>query len=107
MTEDTEFCVVLTTTSSQAEADRLAGGLVSERLAACVQIVAINSHYIWEGKAQQEPEYLLLVKTRKEVYERIEAFIHREHSYEVPELIQLPVEAGSGPYLDWVRENTG
>lgn len=107
MAEDTEFCVLLTTTSSQAEADRLAGGLVSERLAACVQIVEINSHYIWEGMAQKEPEYLLLIKTRKEVYERIEAFIRREHSYQVPELIRIPVEAGLGPYLDWVRENTG
>jgi periplasmic divalent cation tolerance protein len=104
--DESEFCVVLTTTDSVEEADRLASGLVSEKLAACVQIISITSHYIWEGKTFKAPEFLLLVKTRRTAYSEIETYIRRKHSYEVPELILLPVELGIETYLNWIRENT-
>lgn len=106
MTAETEFGVALTTTNNPEEADLLAERLVSEKLAACVQIIQITSHYVWKGRAQKEPEFLLLIKSRRAVYEQIEAFLRSNHSYETPELIWLPVEAGLGDYLSWIRENT-
>jgi periplasmic divalent cation tolerance protein len=104
---ETEFCVVLTTTGSRDEAERLAQGLVSRKLAACVQVIAISSFFVWEGEAQNEPEFLLLIKSRRTVFSEIETFIISNHSYEVPEILQLPVVSGSGAYLNWVRVNTG
>jgi periplasmic divalent cation tolerance protein len=106
MTGKDEFCVVLTTTSSQEEADRLANGLVSERLAACVQVLPIISHYFWQGEICRESECLLLLKTNRRVFDQIEAFIRKEHRYEVPELVQIPIEKGWDAYLTWIRENT-
>jgi periplasmic divalent cation tolerance protein len=107
MAVESEFCVVLTTTGSSEEANRLAASLVSERLAACVQITEITSHYVWEGNAHKDKEYLLALKTRLSLYPGIEAFIRKEHSYEVPELVLLPIETGLEAYLNWIKDNTG
>ena len=101
-----EFCVVLTTAASQGEADRLANGLVSERLAACVQVIPIVSHFYWKDKVCKEAEYLLLLKTKRQAFDQIAAFIRNEHSYQVPELVQIPIEKGLDAYLTWIRENT-
>jgi periplasmic divalent cation tolerance protein len=106
VSNETEFCVVLTTTDNTEEADLLASALVSQKLAACVQICSITSHYIWKGKSHQTPEFLLLIKTHRSAYPEIEAYIRQTHSYVVPELILLPVEMGIETYLNWVRENT-
>jgi periplasmic divalent cation tolerance protein len=100
-------CIMLTTTGSQEEADRLAELLVSRRLAACVQITAIQSWYAWQGKVQHEPEYLLLVKTRADLYPAVEAALLAEHSYELPEIVQLPITRGLERYLGWISKNTG
>jgi periplasmic divalent cation tolerance protein len=99
--------IVLTTTDNRDEADRLAASLVQNRLAACVQIMAIDSHYVWDGKAQNSAEFLLMVKTRAELYAEVETFLAENHSYDVPEIIQIPVTAGSAAYLGWIDENTG
>jgi len=99
-------CVVLTTTSSREEARRLAGSLVENRLAACVQLLPIESVYSWQGAVQSDDEILLLIKTRRELYAALEAFIKQLHSYEVPEIIQLPVEVGSDAYLSWIASVT-
>jgi periplasmic divalent cation tolerance protein len=99
-------CVVLTTAGSREEADLLAELLVSRKLAACVQICSISSFYTWQGALHKEPEFLLLIKTVAYRYEDVEAAIVANHSYEVPEIVQLPVQRGLDRYLAWVSENT-
>jgi periplasmic divalent cation tolerance protein len=106
MVGDGGFCIVLTTTGSPEEADRLAAGLLARKLAACVQVLQITSHYVWKGALHKEPEFLLLLKTRRSAYAEIEAYIREAHSYEIPELLLLPVDTGLSAYLGWIQENT-
>ena len=103
--ETTEFIVVLVTSPSEEEAERLASGLVEEKLAACVNIVPISSLFRWEGKLSKENESLLIIKTRYSLFHNLEKRVKELHSYQVPEIIALPVVAGSKDYLDWVAEN--
>lgn len=107
MPQSDDYCVILTTTGSQAEADQLAGGLVSERLAACVQITSISSFYVWNNQTHHDPEFLLLIKTTRSRYAQVEAYITQNHSYDIPEIIQLPIIDGLGSYLDWIKAQTG
>ena len=95
--------IVITTTETQDEAKQIARGLIEERLAACVQIAGpITSIYRWEGAVAEAAEYLCLVKTRADLYDQVEAAIRDRHSYDLPEIIALPVERGSEAYLDWL-----
>lgn len=99
----TDALVVLTTTESEADAERLARLLVEAELAACVQVLPrMSSIYRWQGKVEQVGETLLLIKTTRTTYVRLEAAIKQNHSYETPEIIALPVEAGSAEYLNWL-----
>jgi periplasmic divalent cation tolerance protein len=98
--------IILTTTDSKEEAGRLATALVESRLAACVQITAIDSHYVWEGLAQNSAEFLLMVKTRAELYSEVEKFLADNHSYDTPEIIEVPVTTGAASYLRWIDDNT-
>ena len=100
------YCVILTTTGSQEEANRLAEQLVSHRLAACVQIVSVDSCYRWKGEVTRDAEYLLLIKTATRLYAQVEKALLENHSYELPEIIQLPVNQGLDRYLGWITENT-
>jgi periplasmic divalent cation tolerance protein len=100
------YCVILSTASSREEAEKLAELLVRRQLAACVQITPITSVYSWGGEFHKDPEQLLLIKTRVDLYDAVEAAILGDHSYEVPEIIQLPVERGLDRYLAWVEEQT-
>ncbi len=100
------YCVILTTAGSQDEANRLAEMLVSRQLAACVQIANILSCYRWKGAVTREVEFLLLIKTAAHLYGAVEAAIVENHSYEVPEVVQLPIEQGLDRYLGWISENT-
>jgi periplasmic divalent cation tolerance protein len=90
-----------------AEADQIAEALVQQRLAACVQILPMQSRYRWQGEVVRDNEILLLVKTRADLYPALEAAVLKLHSYQTPEIIQVPVLAGLPAYLDWLRENTG
>ena len=94
--------VMMTTVSSETDADKLASTLVTAKAAACVQIMPIRSCYFWDGKVNNDAEYLLLIKTRAALYDRAAELIKQNHSYEVPEIISLPVTAGSAPYLGWI-----
>jgi periplasmic divalent cation tolerance protein len=95
--------VVLTTTASAEEAERLARVLVEERLAACVSLVpSVRSFYRWQGKVEDSTETLLLIKTGTDQLAALEARIGALHSYETPEFLVLPVESGSAAYLDWL-----
>jgi len=98
---------VVTTVGSREEADRLAGALVGERLAACVQVVGpIWSRYWWQGEVETAEEWLCVVKTTEARYAAVEARVKALHSYEVPEITATPVVAGSAEYLDWVAAET-
>jgi periplasmic divalent cation tolerance protein len=105
-TPDTAFCLVMTSTASEAEAETLAQQMVQARLAACVQVQAIKSFYVWQDTPCATPEWLLLIKTRTAQYPALEAFIRSKHSYELPEIVQLPITAGSADYLGWVAAQT-
>jgi len=98
---------VMTTVASRKDARRIAGLLVDRRLAACVQVLGpIVSTYRWKGRVETAKEWLCLVKTRKSLYRRLEAAIRGIHPYEVPEILVLPVVAGSRTYLDWLDRET-
>ena len=100
-----EFIVVYVTVGSAGEGERLARTLVEERLAACVnRIKSIQSVYRWQGKVEASAEELLIIKTKKELFRRLEKRVRALHSYTVPEIIALPVIAGSTPYLRWLKE---
>lgn len=100
--------VVITTTETLADGQRLANLLVEAGLAACVQILPqIASVYRWQGKVEQAAETLLLIKTTRTVYPELETAIKQNHSYETPEIVALPVETGSIEYLDWLMASVG
>ena len=96
--------VVTTTAGSAQEADRIAGALLERRLAACVQMLPVESRYVWKGDVTVDREVLLLVKTRQDRFGEVQAAIAELHSYEVPEILLLPVTAGWPPYLAWLDE---
>jgi periplasmic divalent cation tolerance protein len=99
--------IVLNTTATPDEARMLGRVLVEEGLAACVTIVpSVESVYRWEGKIETASETLLLIKTSAEQVPAVEQRLHALHSYEVPEFLVLPLEAGSPGYIKWLSENT-
>lgn len=101
-----KYGVVMVTTVSLEEARAIARCLLEQKLAACVNLFPVNSMYLWEGKLEQEDEYQLLIKTDLAKFTELARQITKLHSYEVPEIIALPIVAGSQPYLDWLGENT-
>lgn len=101
-----EYVQVLTTTGSEEEADRIASLLVERRLAACVQVVGpIVSRYRWQGEIEREQEWQCLAKTERDRYPEVESAIRAVHSYEEPEILAIPVLAGSTGYLAWISES--
>ena len=97
--------VVLTTAGSPDEARRLARALVEARLAACAQLVPIDSVYRWEGEVREDREVLLVIKTSTDRYAEVEALVRELHSYEVPEVVRLDVAEGLPEYLDWIGDS--
>lgn len=99
--------VVLVTAPERESAARIARTLVSERLAACVNLVpAVRSIYRWEGSVEEDEEVLLVVKTRAGRTEALAERIRALHPYAVPEVLALAAAGGSAAYLDWVRAET-
>jgi periplasmic divalent cation tolerance protein len=99
------FIVVYVTAGSSQEAEQLAQTLVGERLAACVnRIKSVHSVYRWQGEVEQSDEELLIIKTRKDLFNALEKRVRELHSYSVPEVIALPVVGGSAAYLRWLRD---
>jgi periplasmic divalent cation tolerance protein len=103
---DLKFSVVITTTANKAEADKLARLLLSQRLAACIQVTQIASYYTWDGAVNVDDEQMLMIKCPAANFPEIEQCIKANHSYEIPEIIQLPIEAGSADYLNWISNVT-
>ena len=99
--------VVIVTASNEEEAAKIGRALVEERLAACANIVPkIRSIYRWEGKVQDDPEALMLIKTTDKAFDALVSRVKELHSYSVPEIIALPIGAGSSDYLSWIEEST-
>jgi periplasmic divalent cation tolerance protein len=99
--------LVLVTASDADEAARLARALVDERLAACVNIVpGLRSLYRWQGRVEDAPEVLLLVKSVRPRLAAIVARVRALHSYSVPEVVAVPIVGGSEPYLAWLAAET-
>ena len=107
-----EHCVIFITTGSKEEADKISRGLVEDKLAFCVNAIpGIQSTYYWEDKIHIDEEFLLIVKTRKDRYDALETWVKINHSYEVPEILALPIGQGLPAYLsgidDWVTKKGG
>jgi periplasmic divalent cation tolerance protein len=99
----TDKIVVLNTCASAEEAERLARSLVERRLAACVTVVSpVRSFYRWKGAVADATEWLLVIKTSRPMFERLRAALESTHSYELPEILALPVIEGSADYLAWL-----
>jgi len=108
----TEAIQISTTTETRAQAENIAQALVERRLAACVQITGpIRSVYRWQEKVEHADEWLCTVKTCKSLFAEVEAAICQLHSYQCPEILAVPIVAGSAAYLDWLgaqlAEETG
>lgn len=108
MSDDvSDAIIVFMTASNGEEAARLADMLVGAHLAACVQILPeIESVYRWQGKIERAPEILLLAKTTQSKFEELEREVRALHSYDTPEIIAVPVVAGSAQYLEWLTQAT-
>jgi len=102
----TDKIVVLNTCSSQEEAERIAELLVERKLAACVSIVPrMRSFYRWKGAVESAEEWLLLIKSSRPLFDQLRIELEKAHAYEVPELLAVPVVAGSENYLEWLASN--
>jgi periplasmic divalent cation tolerance protein len=98
------YIQISTTTETKEQAESIAQYLVEQNLAACVQITGpITSIYRWKGKVENAQEWLCLIKTRDELFEKVEAAIKKLHPYETPEIIAVPVVKGSKEYLNWLN----
>jgi periplasmic divalent cation tolerance protein len=102
-----DFVVVFVTTGSAEEATGIARALVEARLAACANVVGpITSVYRWQGVIEEAAEHLLLVKARASDLPAVEREVRARHSYEVPEILAVPVRGGSAPYVAWLAAST-
>jgi len=100
--------VVFMTAPHAEEAGRIAETLVEKRLAACVQILPeMQSIYRWQGKIEREREVLLIAKTGSSKFDELEKEVRALHSYDTPEIVAVPLTAGSNPYLAWLEANVG
>ena len=103
---DTQYIIVLVTTPSKAEAEKISQKLLEARLIACANIVGpVVSHFHWAGKVDQAEEFLIFMKSRASLFEELSSEVSRLHSYEVPEILALPVVAGSKAYLEWLQSS--
>ena len=99
--------IVFVTTPNNDDAAKIAEALVSERLAACVNIVAaVESIYLWEGKVTRDSEARMIIKTSDQRFDELEQRVRQLHSYSTPEVVALRIERGSEQYLNWLRDST-
>lgn len=102
-----DFIVVLITCPSPEEAESLSKKILSERLAACVNIInSVHSLFHWQGKIEADQESLMIVKTRSLLLDQLKTFVQENHPYDVPEVIALPIVGGSDDYMEWMKSET-
>ena len=102
----TQYCLVYITAKDEEEASSIGQALVSEKLAACVNLHPIKSIFRWQGEINQEDEVALLAKTRAELANEVISRVKELHSYEVPCAIVLPLEKGNPDFLEWISQST-
>ena len=97
------YVIVMVTTASKQEAEKIAQNLLNQRLIACANIIGpVSSLFHWSGKTERSEEYLMFLKSRKDLVEKLVETVKALHSYEVPEILVLPIVEGSKAYLDWL-----
>lgn len=102
-----EYIVIFCTTNNKENAELIGHSLVQEKLAACTNIIPkMTSIYSWNNQIVKDEELLLVIKTKKELFDDVKNKILSLHSYDVPEIISIDIKEGSKPYLDWIKENT-
>jgi len=98
------YIVVIMTTSNKEEAEKIVRSLLKERLIACANILGpVSSLFWWQGKIDEAKEFLVFMKSHKSLFERLSERVREIHSYDVPEIVALPIIEGSPPYLDWLK----
>ena len=101
------YIVVFVTASGKKEAKKISQALLKSRLCACVNIIdGVESFFWWQGKIDQAKETLLVIKTKRELFNQLKKKVKSAHSYAVPEIIALPIIAGNKKYLEWISECT-
>lgn len=101
-----EYTIIITTYPDKNSAKTTAKMLVEKRLAACVQIFPIESVYLWQGNICDENETVMFIKSKTALFDKITALIRESHTYDVPEIIQLPITDGLPEYLKWIDDCT-
>lgn len=102
---DEKAVLILVTAGARDDAERIGEGLVVEHLAACCNVIpTVASFYYWNNQLQRDHEALLLVKTLESLAPAVEEYIRSHHTYELPEIIQVPIEGGSSAYLNWLEQ---
>jgi len=100
----TDYIIVLVTTATKEEAEKIVQHLLNAKLIACGNIVGpVTSFFRWSGKVERVEEYLALLKSRKDLFAQLSKAVKAMHSYEAPEILALPVVEGSKAYLDWLE----
>ena len=103
---ESEYSIIIATTGDKESARKIATLLVEKKLAACAQLFPIESIYSWQGKICEESETMLFIKSRTALFGEIKSAIKENHSYEVPEIIQVPIANGLPEYLNWIAACT-
>jgi periplasmic divalent cation tolerance protein len=103
---DTKYAIVTTTVESSTDAAKIANALLAEGLAACVQVMPIQSYYTWQGEVNIDSEQLLIIKCKQADFVQIQQCIQANHNYELPEIVLVPISAGLPAYLQWIDEVT-
>lgn len=107
MSSENHLIVILCSAPDEAAAEKLARGLIEERLAACVNAIpGVKSFYRWQGKIETDTEIQLVIKTRSEHFDELAAWISENHPYDVPETVAIPAERVSEAYLAWALDQT-
>jgi len=105
---DSDFVIVFSSAGSQIEANNIAEVLIEKKLAACVSILpGVTSHYCWNDKKETSFEVRVVIKTERSKFEQIKETIMDQHSFEVPEILMVPVIGGSEDYLNWMKAELG
>ena len=99
-----EYCIVITSFSDDENGTHIIDALLDKRLAACVQVMPIQSWYRWQGKICCATEKLMLIKTRRSLYSKVQDCVRSWHAYELPEIIQVPITDGLPGYLNWISK---
>ena len=103
----TDYILIFITVSSEKEGEKISQALVKEKLAACVNMIGgVKSLFSWKGQISLEEEVLLIAKTKDKLFESLKKRVLELHSYEVPEIIALPILAGFEKYLEWIKKET-